>query len=506
MTLAPKLIDDMPSTEEYPRNTSAPLFVAEAARPYAGANSVPGMGDVETLDTLAVLRASQALSSERDAARLSSRVEQVLGSVAGASKVVLVLWDGDCNDWMLQTEDGKSMTVNMDAAGHRVPLSVLRYAGLTARPLVVADAIADERFARDPYFAGVPHCALMVVPVMRRRAARAMVVLENRDTPGGFSAARLDAVMIVAGQLAVSLENAQLYERLERKVNEQTQQLREAQSQLLSEAKRAGIGQIATNVLHNVGNVLTSVNVSAHVLASQVRQSPSSRVGAIAQLLNDQADLEAFFGPGGKGRLLPGYLRELADAMGTEREQLLAELDRLSGSVDHIKNVVAMQQSYAGGGRLLEPLRIDDLVDEALRMQEASLVGCAVNVQRDYAQLDVVALDKTRVMQILVNLVENARQAMDGVQGERVMTVTVQQDADCILVSVRDCGYGISEENQQRLFSHGFTTKNDGHGFGLHSCAAAAREMGGSLTAHSDGAGKGAIFVLRLPVLALAKS
>lgn len=488
----------MPSTDEYSSKTSAPHLASDAGLWFTTNQAAAG---ADTLDTRSVLRASQALSSEHDAAGLATRVEQVLGSVARATKVVLALWDTEANDWVLQAEDGHSLPVSMDVAGHRVPLSVLRHAELTAEPVLLADATADPRFCHDPYFKGMQQCALMVVPVMRRKAARAMVVLENRDKQGSFSAARLDAVMMIVGQLAVSLENAQLYERLERKVTEQTRQLRVAQSQLQTESRRAGMAQVATDVLHNVGNVLTSVNVSAHVLASQVRQSPSLRVGALAQLLSDQADLESFFGPGGKGRLLPDYLRQLAEAMGTEREQLLAELERLSGSVDHIKNVVAMQQSHAVGGRLLEPARIGDLVDEALRMQEEAMLVQEVLVQRDYEAVGVTALDKTRVMQILVNLLDNARQAMDKVPGPRRMDVAVRQETGCIIVSVRDCGSGITAEAHARIFSRGFTTKVGGHGFGLHSCVIAAQEMGGSLTAHSEGAGTGATFILRLPAL-----
>jgi C4-dicarboxylate-specific signal transduction histidine kinase len=122
-----------------------------------------------------------------------------------------------------------------------------------------------------------------------------------------------------------------------------------------------------------------------------------------------------------------------------------------------------------------------------------------VLVLRDYATVDTASLDKTRVMQILVNLLENACQAMEEVEGERRLHVEVRQDSGFIVVSIRDCGSGISGDNLGRLFTHGFTTKPDGHGFGLHSCAIAAQEMGGSLTATSAGPGTGATFVLRLP-------
>jgi signal transduction histidine kinase len=456
--------------------------------------------DPDALDTAAVLHAAEALGVERDAAKLRTRIEAVLASVARATKVLLAVWDGHAAGWVLQTQDGGDTDAPVPAAD-RVPVSALRHAQRTAQPLLVPDAVADARFAGDPYFAGMQRCSLMVVPIVHQGPGRAMLVLENRADGGAFSQARLDAVMMISGQLALSLERAQLYDGLERKISEQTQQLHDAQGQLVAEARRAGMAQIATNVLHNVGNVLTSVNISAHVLTTKIRQSPVRRVGDIARLLDDQAgDLGDFFGPGGRGRLLPGYLHDLADTLGAEREQLLAELQRLSGSVDHIKNVIAMQQSYAGSGRLLEPACIADLVDDALRIQEASMARHGVQVRRDYAAVDEVPLDRTRVMQILVNLLENAVQAMDEIEGERNLSIRVREESGSIVVSVQDCGCGISADNLPRIFSHGFTTKLDGHGFGLHSCAVAAQEMGGSLTAHSAGPGMGATFVLQVPI------
>jgi PAS domain S-box-containing protein len=278
------------------------------------------------------------------------------------------------------------------------------------------------------------------------------------------------------------------------------QQLREAQTRLVAEARRAGMAQIATNVLHNVGNVLTSVNVSAHVLVSRLRQSRSARLADVARMLdNKRDDLDGFLATDEKGKLLPDYVNELAEALATERQDLLAELARLGSSVDHIKNVVAMQQSYAGSGGLLEGARISDLADDALRMHEDALTRRRVKVVREFANVPPTPLDKTRVMQILVNLLDNARQAMEATAGDRRLHIKVGERTGWIDLSVTDTGCGIAAQDLPKIFSHGFTTKLHGHGFGLHSCVLAAREMGGELTVHSDGPGRGATFTLRLP-------
>jgi two-component system, NtrC family, sensor kinase len=116
--------------------------------------------------------------------------------------------------------------------------------------------------------------------------------------------------------------------------------------------------------------------------------------------------------------------------------------------------------------------------------------------------MPVVRLDRARVLQILVNLISNASHALENAPGDaHQITLTVNAVAGSNLrVSVRDEGEGIPAQNLTRIFAHGFTTRKSGHGFGLHSCALAARQMGGTLTAHSDGPGRGATFTLELPI------
>ena len=463
----------------------------------------PGRGDrtsIDTIDMLAILRVSQALSSETSLARLQAKVVELLGALTGATTVRFALWHEDAKDWFLPaTADEAPIPVEQAASRGLLPLSAFRYAQRTHQPLLVEDAAQDDRFASDPYLAGLHHCSLLVVPILNQGAARAILLLENRLSLGAFSTDRLDAVTLIAGQLAVSLENALLYDRLEQRVRDQTREL-------LATARRAGMAQIATNVLHNVGNVLNSVNTSAHMLRNQVTQSRTVRLADLAQLLeSNAADLANFFATD-TGRLVPNYVRDLAHALASEREQLLGELQRMDASVEHIKNVVAMQQSYAGAGALLEPVAMATLVDDTLRLQEAALARHGVTVVRNYASVERLTLDRTRVMQILVNLVENACHAMGRVAGQRILGVTVRQEEGWALVEVSDNGCGITEGNLGRVFAHGFTTKAGGHGFGLHSCAVAAMEMGGTLGVHSEGVGAGAMFTLRLPMSPAAGS
>ena len=292
-------------------------------------------------------------------------------------------------------------------------------------------------------------------------------------------------------------------ETLEQRVERRTQQLKDAQTELLDSARQAGMAEIATNVLHNVGNVLNSVNISADLVTRKLRSSKALGLGKAMQLINEhQADLGTFLTQDEKGKLLPGYLNQLVEAIAQEQHGMAEELAQLSKSVDHIKDIVSTQQSYAGASTLLEPVNISALMDDALRMNAGALSRHHVTVVKAYAPVPEILADKHRLLLIMVNMISNAKYAMDKLsERPRQITLAVESVGDETLkISVKDDGEGIPPENMARIFTHGFTTRKEGHGFGLHSCALAAVEMNGQLSAHSDGPGLGAVFTLTIPL------
>ncbi|MBV6752478.1 GHKL domain-containing protein [Pseudomonas chlororaphis] len=298
---------------------------------------------------------------------------------------------------------------------------------------------------------------------------------------------------------ALQVANTDLEQRVERR----TQSLREAQSELMESARLAGMAEIATNVLHNVGNVLNSVNISADLVARKLRSSKAQGLAKAVTMINEHKhDLGEFITADERGKLLPGYLNQLVEAIAAEQQSMSDELTQLSKSVDHIKDIVSTQQSYAGVSTMEEPLHIRDLLEDALRMNSGALSRHNVTVIREYDDVPRVMADKHRLLLILINLISNAKQAMANLADRpREITLQVRTIEDNTLrISVKDAGEGILPENMTRIFAHGFTTRKDGHGFGLHSCALAAVEMKGHLTAHSDGPGKGAVFTLELPL------
>jgi signal transduction histidine kinase len=283
-------------------------------------------------------------------------------------------------------------------------------------------------------------------------------------------------------------------------------ELLEAQSELVITARQAGMAEIANNVLHNVGNVLNSVNVSAGLIGGRIRDSKVQGLAKAVQLINQHAtDLGDFLTRDERGKAFPRYLNQLVAALAEEKQSITDELGSLTKGIDHIKEIVATQQSYSGATSVIEPVQIKELIEDALRMNVASMARHQITVIKEFADVPLLLLDKHLVLQILVNLIGNAKQAMNGVS-DRAHQITLRvniaepPDEPRLTIRVEDNGEGIAPENLTRLFAHGFTTRKNGHGFGLHSCALAAKEMNGTMTAHSDGPGRGAAFTLELPV------
>jgi PAS domain S-box-containing protein len=277
--------------------------------------------------------------------------------------------------------------------------------------------------------------------------------------------------------------------------------LAQVNKQLLETSRQAGMAEIATNVLHNVGNVLNSVNISASLIVDSVKKSKASNLAKVVALLQEhEQDLGAFITSDSKGKQLPSYLAQLSEHLLADQKTTVQELDLLLKNIEHIKDIVTMQQSYARVSGIKEIINIRELVEDGLRMNFGALNRHRVEVIREFEDVPLINIEKHKVLQILVNLIRNAKYACDeSGRVDKQLTVRVTDGDGRIKISMIDNGIGIPPENLTRIFSHGFTTRKDGHGFGLHSGALAAKEMGGSLNVQSNGIGHGATFTLVLP-------
>jgi signal transduction histidine kinase len=274
------------------------------------------------------------------------------------------------------------------------------------------------------------------------------------------------------------------------------------QHQLRDASRQAGMADVATSVLHNVGNVLNSVNISANLVSESLKRSRVQGLERVAALLKEhESDLGAFVAHDQRGRVLPVYLAELSRHVNADNQAALRELDSLRNNIDHIKDIVTTQQRYAKLGGFAERIDVRHLVDESARINGHGLERHGVKLEREFGQVPEIVVDKHKVLQIVVNLLRNAKDAcQEYTDREKLVRIQIEKCALGVRISVADNGAGITAENMSRIFTHGFTTKKSGHGFGLHSGALAAREMGGVLRAESAGAGRGATFVLELPL------
>jgi NO-binding membrane sensor protein with MHYT domain/signal transduction histidine kinase len=282
-----------------------------------------------------------------------------------------------------------------------------------------------------------------------------------------------------------------------REVHEAAQRS-ELELQFREASRTAGMAEVATGVLHNVGNVLNSLGVSAALLQARLRTSKSGNVQRVATLLEEnRADLPAFLASE-RGREIPNYLAQLGAALSGDTRDMLAEIDAIVSHVGHIRNIVAAQQTYAMRGGATERVDLVELLDSAVAIHFAQLAG--VEIRREYEPLEPLMLDRHKLLQIFGNLLSNARHALrDQPEDTRRLTLRLRRVDDAsVAVEVQDSGCGMTAESQKRLFEFGYTTKKDGHGFGLHTCAILAKELDGGLRAFSDGPGQGARFELTL--------
>jgi signal transduction histidine kinase len=275
------------------------------------------------------------------------------------------------------------------------------------------------------------------------------------------------------------------------------------EGQLLESSRLAGMAQVATGVLHNVGNVLNSVNVSANILRDTLSTDPNfALLGQTTRLLTQQgSNLAQFLSEDPRGKLVPPFFIMLGEQIALVNQNLVHETEQLSKNIDHIKQIVALQQNFAQGGGVVMGVDPLDLFSDALRIAHASISRHGITVTRDFGTVSEILTDRHQVLQILVNFITNGVQALKPRPVEsRVLKLGLRQKDEAVEFSVEDTGIGIAPENISRIFQHGFTTRKDGHGFGLHSGALAARNLKGKLLVHSDGLDQGSRFSLVVPL------
>jgi two-component system NtrC family sensor kinase len=472
------------------------------------------------------LAAKQFLSAA-DPGTVDYEVLKRIGQATGASRAYVLkicTLDG-LSRFVSQREwpstDGSnpegSECFNRQRAGVSPWIEILKDGQIvTAKPAKLEQPVRDSLDPRTR--------SMIVIPVVVTGAWWGVIGLDDFAQDRDWSEAERDSLRAVADMLGASIGRqaaqsalVEAKQTLEQRVLERTSELQEqieakdrahaelatAQQRLIELSREAGMAEIATGVLHNVGNVLNSVNVSTSLVAGKVRESRVDNLVALIHVLEQHSgNLSEFLATDPKGQRVLPYLAKLGGHFQSERDLMLKEMELLSSHVGHIKQIVATQQSYAKVSGLVENISLADLADDAIRILEPGLTRHWIKVERDFEALPAIAAEKHQILQILLNLLRNAKQALtQSAKDGRLIRLCIRRLGQRrISLSVQDTGVGLPPENLTRIFGHGFTTKANGHGFGLHSCALAASQMGGSLRAESEGLGHGATFTLELPL------
>ncbi|QRK09229.1 AAA family ATPase [Archangium violaceum] len=463
--------------------------------------------DSTRIDALTIVKTQQAISGEIVLERLVTTLLRAAIENAGAQRGALLLPNGNTLS-VAATSDSSPDT--------ELPWTLLSYVRRTREHVLIGDASKPHPFSSDPYLVRGGARSVLCLPLLRQEQFSGALYLENNLATNAFSPARLALLGHIASQAAISIENARLYadvqrarmelrqanDALEQRVEERTRELKQAQARLVDTAREVGMAEIATNVLHNVGNVLTSAVVNLEMMRKAVGASRVGRLKQASALVQENREsLADFLTRDTRGVRLPDYLSALADEMMREQMTLMEDMDAMGRHIEHIRAIVQVQQTYARTSLMTEECDLARLIDDALRIQMAALQRHGVTVHRELAAVPRVHVDKHKVLQILINLISNAKYALDEVpEGQRNMWVRLVAEGNEARIQVVDDGVGIAPGMKDKLFAHGFTTRKDGHGFGLHSSALAAQLLKGSLTLESEGPGKGAVATLALPL------
>ncbi len=280
-------------------------------------------------------------------------------------------------------------------------------------------------------------------------------------------------------------------------------QLELTYKKLMEAAHRAGMAEVAANVLHNVGNVLNSINVSAEIVSEKIVNSEISNLQKLANIVvQHSGNISDFLSNDPQGKHIPAYLFEAAEHLVKRKTEITDNLNSLIKNVRKVKEIIKSQQLYTMNETHRDLVQISEIIENAIEINNAGLERFKIEVIREYGDLEKVTIDKHRLLQIFVSIIDNAQQALTESPNEpKILTISTRRtDSKKIRIEITDNGIGIKPEDRTKIFKQGFTTKPEGHGFGLHSCMLTAKDLHGSINVQSKGINQGTTVTLELPL------
>jgi signal transduction histidine kinase len=296
----------------------------------------------------------------------------------------------------------------------------------------------------------------------------------------------LNVAIHISGVCALAIEHARTMEKL------------------INTSRLAGKAEVATEVLHNVGNTLNSISVSSEQIRELIEKSSGLTLPGIVDLINQHTDnVEEFFGHDPRGKQLPLYFTKLSEQLTREQKDLLNESNRQIKHIRLVSEIIRTQQDAAKKSGLLEQIDLSRIIEECLQVFAQQIKENQISIERNYLPLPAMKGERHKILQVLNNLISNAIDAFDALKQERktVLLRLYPFEEKSVVLEINDNGKGMSSEVLEQIFVFGFSTKKNGHGFGLHSAANLANEMNGTLSVESSREGYGSIFRLQLPII-----
>lgn len=483
-----------------------------------------GTTESHWLDLDTVIKAATALSSQIDYQRLLDQILQTSMSLTGSDRAILVYERSNQLIILAQAKDANTQIENdrpLDQSND-VPARLIRKTFTEGLPFIIGSHNMSE-ISGDPYFHGAQILSLLCMPIRNKDRITGVLCLEDRQQHALFDEGKVEWLKLFLGQAAISLENARLFatakraanevndlnrrlgqlnEELEERVRQRTQEIKKVQDELQERAHQAGMAEIATSVLQNVGSILNSVNTSAQTIQSTIQGSrvPGALLQANELLRENMDDYETFICETPKGQDLLRYYLKLDEPYQRDKGTIEEEAQRLITKVERIRSVIMAQQSYARGGYKLEKMSVGRLIEDALNILSGELSKHNIEVERFYDPATKHTWPKNKILHLLIDLIRNAIEAMAQHENQGLLKVTVDDgDPKNLVITIRDNGAGIPEEAQASIFNHGYTTKDDHKGFGLHAAANVMSELGGRINLDASSPESGTTFSLHFP-------
>ena len=337
---------------------------------------------------------------------------------------------------------------------------------------------------------------VMVMAIELRGSIEGLLLLENYDRPDAFRNSDIEKLKRFRDHATTAVAKADLLAELAAKAK----RLKDTQQLLMENAHQAGMAEVAANVLHNIGNALNSINTSTEVIHGIHQESPFPLLEKIAHLMRmHQSDIDSFFTQDATGKKVPPALIEVTQSLHKVHSSIGQEIQVLQNHLKRLRQVVNAQQEYVAIDGAVFEGHVSACLEEALQIERTILEEKQIQVVRKYDDLPIIKIQKSKLLRVLVHLINYSAQAM-GHCPKRVMALHLRQSHHQVFIRIQDSSEILSREKLRTLFHQDFSGDSQTQHWSLHYCATAATEMGGNLQAesHSDGC----VFTLTLPIYA----